>query len=128
MTWNFPEDQIGKLEAMAVYINQLKTEIEQLKKQMSITPEAVLGTFGGGNLAISNSVGDGESVAQEKCFEVGNVVSGPITVGGSGSVEITSGATVTVQSPYGTVPAGRAVAIAKDIDTDVWYIIAAKCS
>lgn len=137
MTWNFPEDQIGKLEAMAAYLNFLKTEVEQLRKNFPIVPEAVLGTFGGGPTDAS-VIGDGDGGGeQEKCFAIGKTntssdkspsVSVPVTIWEySGGSHVPEGTILSVYNLFGTISANKFVALAKDIDTDAWYITAAEC-
>lgn len=139
MTWNFPENVFEKMKAMEAYINQLKTEIEQLKKNQPPTPENVLGAFGGGPLTASfNELpfdpqtpgSGGGSGEQEKCFVFATTIS-TVTKSTTATYSVTlipSGATLSgVYSFFGNVAAGKRVALAKDIDSDVWGIIAAEC-
>lgn len=139
MTWNLPENLMEKIQAMEVYINLLKTEVEQLKKNQPPTPENVLGAFGGGPLtAAFNEIpfdpqtpgGDGGSSSQEKCFVFATTVS-TVTKSTTATYSVTlipSGETLSgVYSFFGNIAAGKRVALAKDIDTDVWGIIAAEC-
>lgn len=133
MTWNFPEDQIGKSEAYGTYINQLKTEVEQIKKLLAMLPEGVLGTVGGG--ATNITIGGGGD--QEKCFAIGKTTvsstkSATTATAVSlwewnGSAHVGTLEPLSAYNLFGSIGANKWVALAKDIDTDAWYITAAEC-
>lgn len=133
MTWNFPDDQIGRTEASLNALNFLKTEVEQIKKMLAILPEAVLGTVGTGPVDITID-GGGE---QEKCFAIGKTnaqsnksSSSPAAVElweWNGSSHTGTGVSLSAYNLFGTIGAGKFVALGKDIDTGTWYITAAEC-
>lgn len=135
MTWNFPDDQIGRTEASLNALNFLKTEVEQIKKMLAILPEAVLGTVGTGPVDITIE-GGGD---QEKCFAIGktNIPSAKSSsiatsvelweYNPSGGGHQPEGTTLSVYNLFGTISANKFVALCKDIDTGVWYITAAEC-
>lgn len=154
MTWQFPENQLERLEAMMAYINQLKAEVEQLKKQQPPTPENLLGSFGGGGLTTDHTQlpfdpsipccsGDGGGGGGDPAGRVmllgktgSSVTKGSsVTVtiweysGGSHTIDATAtGGTVTAYSMFGSVGSGKYVWCSEDIETSIWYITAAECS
>lgn len=149
MTWQFPENQLERLEAMMAYINQLKAEVEQLKKQQPPTPENLLGSFGGSGMTPDHTVlpfdpaipdggeGGGTTGRISLLGKTGNSVSkGGTTVvtpwewNGTSHVMDTSpsGIPVTAYSMFGSVGAGKYVWCSQDIETSIWYITAAECS
>lgn len=133
MTRNFPDDKVGKMQAFEADINFLITEIEQIKKMLSILPEAVLGTVGTGPVDISIE-GGGD---QEKCFAIGKTTSqsnksasSPASVElweWNGSSHTGTGTPLNAYNLFGTIASGKFVALGKDIDTGIWYITAAEC-
>lgn len=133
MTRNFPDDKVGKMQAFEADINFLITEIEQIKKMLSILPEAVLGTVGTGPVDISIE-GGGD---QEKCFAIGKTntssTKSPSTATSvtlwewNGSSHTSEGTTLSAYNLFGSIGANKFVALGKDIDTGIWYITAAEC-
>jgi hypothetical protein len=110
-------------------------QCDACRKNFPIVPEAVLGTFGGGPTDAVISGGGGGS--QEKCFAIGKTTSqSDKSASSTTSVEVWAwngsshsgtGTPLSVYNLFGSISANRFVAIAKDIDTDKWYITAAEC-
>ena len=129
-------------------LNFLKTEVEQIKKQMLPTPDGLLGVPMGGPLTAEqvelpfNPQTPGEEGGggggETRSFVIGKTTSS-VSKGSAVVVQVwywngtshqqdPSAGTISAYSLYGAVGSGKYVGCHKDIDTDKWYIIAAECA
>ncbi len=148
MSWNFPTNLHEFYEAVKQYLNFLKTEVEQIKKQQLPTPDNSLGAPIGGPLAADRTElpfdpdppggeeGGGGDPARD--FVIGKT-NGSIAKGSAGNVQVwywngtqhgqdPVAGIIYAHSLFGGVGAGKYVGCCRDIDTGIWYITAAECN
>lgn len=146
MSWNFPTNEHEEREAFRQYLNFLKCEVEQLKKQQLPTPDNSLGAPIGGPLAADRTWlpfdpqppgeegGGGEN---PRDFVIGKPTA-PIAKGASGDIEVWfwSGSNHAIDpaepriqafSLFGAVGAGKYAGCIRDSKTGRWYVTAAEC-
>ena len=148
MSWNFPGNSGEEREFFRQCLNFLKTEVEQIKKQLLPTPDNLIGVPIGGPLTAEpvelpfdpDPPGEegGGGGGETRSFVIGKTTAS-VAKGNAVNVQVwywngsshqqdPSAGTISAYSLYGAVGSGKYVGCHKDIDTDKWYIIAAECA